>query len=163
MKRDLLLAAAVVFAALAFAQPSFAQQYKWVDQNGKIQYGDTPPPGVKATPLKAPSSGPAAAPAPASKDAKDEPKGALTPAQQDAEFRKRQKDAAKAQEKEAKSAEDTKAKRENCSNAQEQLRVLESGQRVARTDEKGERYFIDDEQRSADIARARKIVQQSCG
>lgn len=160
MKRSLLLAVAAAFAAVALAHASFAQQYKWVDKNGRIEYGDTPPPGAKATPLRKPSGGPA--PAAASKDGKAEPKGPLTPAQQDAEFRKRQETAAKSADKEAKSAEDAKAKRENCSNAQEQLRVLESGQRVARTDEKGERYFIDDEQRSADIARARKAAQQSC-
>jgi type IV secretory pathway VirB10-like protein len=163
MKRPLFLALALAFTALAFADQALAQQYKWLDKNGKTQYGDTPPPGVKATPLKMPSSGPAAAPAPASKDAKNEPKGPLTPAQQDAEFRNRQKDAEKAKEKEAKGAEETQVKRDNCSSAQEQLRVLESGQRVARTDAAGERYYIDDQQRNAGIANARKLVQQWCG
>jgi hypothetical protein len=157
-----LLRSLLVVAIAACATSAIAQQYKWVDQNGKTQYGDTPPPGVKATRLRGPS-GPAAPPASAaSKDAKGEPKGPLTPAQQDAEFRKRQKEAEKAQEKEAKGADEAREKRENCANSQEQLRLLESGQRVSRTDAKGERYFIDDEQRAADVARARKNVQQWC-
>ncbi|MEK7792101.1 MAG: DUF4124 domain-containing protein, partial [Pseudomonadota bacterium] len=43
-----------------------AQVYKWVDQNGKIQYSDQPPPsgavqnekklGIKSSPSSAPSS-----------------------------------------------------------------------------------------------------------
>jgi hypothetical protein len=161
MKRTLFFALAMVFSAA-----SMAQQYKWVDKNGKTQYGDIPPAGVKATPLKGPSSAPAAAPAAeskgAAKDAKGAAKGPLTPAEQDAAFRKRQQDAEKAREKEAKSAEEAQAKRENCANSTEQLRALESGQRVGRTDAKGERYYIDDEQRNAEIAKARKIAQQSC-
>jgi len=51
---------------LAFAATALAQQYKWVDQDGKVRYGDTPPPGVQATRLKPPVSAPAA-PAPAAK------------------------------------------------------------------------------------------------
>jgi hypothetical protein len=153
----------VLLAALAFAGAAMAQQYKWVDKDGRVRYGDIPPPGVKATPLRG-SSGPAApAPAPAQKDAKAAPKGPLTPAQQEAEFRKRQLEAQKAQEKQAQAADDARAKQQNCANAQAQLRLLESGERIARTDAKGERYFVDDEQRKADTVRARKSVSDWCG
>ena len=95
MKKILLMAIALMISAAASAQ-----QYKWVDKNGKTQYGDTPPPGVKATPLRAPT-GPASAPAAAAGkgDSKDEkaaaPKGPLTPAEQEAEFRKRKQEAEK--------------------------------------------------------------------
>jgi hypothetical protein len=37
---------AFFFAALLAASAASAQQYKWVDQNGKVQYGDRPPTGV---------------------------------------------------------------------------------------------------------------------
>jgi hypothetical protein len=162
MKTFFLLAVGLMISAAASAQ-----QYKWVDKNGKVQYGDTPPPGVNATRLRGPTGAPApaATAAPAGKDGKDAKpaaKGPLTPAQQDAEFRKRQEEADKSRDKQAKSAEEEQAKRENCSSAREQLTVLESGQRVSRTDAKGERFFIDDDQRAADIARARKLVQQWC-
>ena len=52
MKKSLLFV-----AALAFATSALAQQFKWVDKDGKVQYGDTPPPGVKATRLQGPASG----------------------------------------------------------------------------------------------------------
>ena len=40
-----------VFLALAFGVAQ-AQGYRWVDKDGKVRYGDVPPPGVKATPLR---------------------------------------------------------------------------------------------------------------
>lgn len=152
-------------AALAFATPVWAQQYKWVE-NGRTRYGDVPPPGVKATPLRGSSALVAPAPAPAAKGAKDAKaasKGPLTPAEQEAEFRKRQIEAQKAHDKSAKEAEEARAKQENCVNAQAQLRLLESGERIAKTDAKGERYFVDDEQRQAETVRARKLVSDWCG
>ncbi len=154
-------------AALAFAGAASAQQFKWVDKDGKVRYGDVPPPGVKATPMRAPA-GPAPAPAAESKGAKDKggkaaaPAGPLTPAQQEAEFRKRQLDAEKAREKEARAAEEARTRQENCQNAQAHLRQVESGQRIARVDAKGERSFLEDDQRAAEAARARKSVGDWC-
>jgi hypothetical protein len=152
MKR--LPAAFVTIAVgLGFSAAALAQQYKWVDQNGRIQYGDAPPPGVQAQRLKPPPSG--AAPA-ARKD--DKGKG-LSP---EAAFRKRQEDAEKDRQKQEQEELAATAKRENCTRAQEQLRQLESGQRIARVDAKGERYFMDDAQIQQELARTRQIVQQSC-
>jgi hypothetical protein len=162
MKKPLLF-----LAALAFAGAAAAQQFKWVDKDGKVRYGDVPPPGVKATPLRAPSGpaapAPAAAAKGAAKDAKAAPSGPLTPAQQEAEFRKRQAEAEKARDKEAKSAEEARGRQENCRTAQANLRQLESGERIARTDAKGERYFVEDDQRAAEVGRARKAVGDWCG
>jgi hypothetical protein len=104
---------------------AFAQQYKWVE-NGKVRYGDVPPPGAQATPLRAPGPG-SAAPAP---EAKKDAAKTLTPEQA---FRKRQEDAQKEREMQAKADQDSLAKRENCSRAQDALRTLESGQRISRT------------------------------
>jgi len=144
-------------AALAFAAAASAQQYKWVDKDGKVRYGDVPPPGVKATPLKW-SSAPASA-APAAKDAK---KGPLSAADHEQEFRKRQQEAQKAAEKSAQAEKEAETKRQNCEGARQQLVTLESGQRIARTDAKGERYFLDDAQTAQELARARQAVQQWC-
>jgi hypothetical protein len=153
---------AVVFAAaMAFALAAGAQQYKWVDKDGKVRYGDSPPPGVKATALKAPPAA-AAASKPGAKDAKGAPKGPLTPAEQEAAFRKRQQEAVKEREKQAQATQETEAKKENCARAQEVLRSLQSGERVARTDAKGERYFLEDEQRAAEAAKAQKSVSEWC-
>jgi hypothetical protein len=147
-------------AALAFAGGALAQQYKWVDKDGRVRYGDVPPPGVKAKPLRAPA-GPAA-PAP-SAAAKEEGKKPLTPAEQEAEFRRRRLEAQKEQEKQAKAAEADQAKQQHCANAKQQLAMLESGQRIASLDPRsGERTFLDDSQRATETARARKAVADWC-
>jgi hypothetical protein len=154
MNRTIIFGLGVLFASAAAAQ-----QFKWVDQNGKVQYGDVPPPGVNAQRLRPPPTGSAPAPAAAAK--KDDKGGkALSP---EAAFRKRQEDAQKDREKEEKSEQEATARRENCTRAQEQLRQAESGQRIARTDAKGERFFLDESQLTQETARLRGIVQQSCG
>ena len=160
MNRTFLLA-----LACAFATTALAQQYKWTDKNGRVQYGDAPPPGVKATPLRPPAAAPAPAPkTPAAKaaDPKAAKKGPLTAAEQEAEYRKRQQDAAKEREKLAQEQQATEATKENCTRAQEALRTLQSGQRVARTDAKGERYYLEDAQIAQETAKAQQAVQQWC-
>ena len=142
---------------MMFATAAAAQLYKWVDKDGKVRYGDTPPPGVKATPLKGPS-GAAAAPSTATKGEKDKGEK-LSP---EAAFRKRQEEAAKDQEKQAKSQQEAAAKQENCARAQEALRSLESGQRLARIDAKGERYYLEDADVARETAKARQAMQQAC-
>jgi hypothetical protein len=148
MKRLSTLALAL---ALAFSANAVAQ-YRWVDKNGRVQYGDTPPPGAGAKPLR-PQPG-AAPPA--------EAKGELTAAEREAEFRKRQLEAGQAREKQEKLAQEAAARKDSCDRAKENLRTLESGQRIARTDAKGERYFLDESQIAQETARARRTVQESC-
>ena len=77
-------------------------------------------------------------------------------------FRKRQEDAQKDREKDEKSEQEAAARKENCSRAQEQLRQAESGQRIARTDAKGDRYFLDESQLAQETSRLRGIVEKSC-
>lgn len=150
MNKAIVLAVSFLFAAAAFAQ-----QYKWVDPDGKVRYGDTPPPGVKATPLKPPPRGAAPSTSAATRDGS---KG-LSP---DAAFRKRQEEADQDREKQAKSDQDAQLKRENCERAQQALRTLESGQRISRTDSKGERYFLDETQMAQETTKARQTVKEWC-
>ena len=150
---------AIIFGlGVLFASAAAAQQYKWTDQNGKTQYGDVPPPGVKAQRLKPP---PGPAPAPSAAGKKDE-KGAAKPLSPEAAYRKRQEEAQKENEKATQAEQEAAAKRENCQRSQEALRTFEAGGRISRTDAKGERYFLDDAQVAQEMAPTRQIVQQSC-
>jgi len=132
-----------------------AQQYKWVDANGKVQYGDVPPPGVKATPLKPPPPAPGSAAVEGKKDAKK-----LTPEQA---FQKRQKEEQERQAKAEKEKSQAASKAANCESARANLRTLESGQRVSSTNAAGERVFMDDAQIAQQLERARKSVSEWCG
>jgi hypothetical protein len=144
---------AVVVAATLSGHAT-AEQYKWTDRDGKVQYGDTPPAGVQATLIKGP-----AASAPTARDANPRP---LSPAEQEAEFRKRRLEAEKAFAKDDKAAQDAEASRENCKNAQDYQRQLEGGQRISRTDAKGERVFMEDDQRALEMTKARKMIADWC-
>jgi hypothetical protein len=157
MLRTLLLVAFMAVAGGAQAQ------IKCWNEGGKRVCGDTPPTGAKVTTLKTPAAPPPAAPAAASKDGKAESKGPLTPAEQEAAFRKRQSEANKAAEKNAAADKEAAAKADNCARARESLRQMEGGQRVARTDAKGERYFLNEAQMAQEMERARQVAQQTCG
>ena len=153
--------ALVFIAGLAFAAAAAAQS-KWVDKDGRVTYGDAPPAGANAAPMRR-----SAAPQPRVEedaDKKDDAKDVkkpLTPAEQDEAFRKRQQDAAKEREKQAKSDSDAAAKRENCTRAQEYVRTLEGG-RVTGTTAQGERYYLDDSQLAQEAATARQNVRDWC-
>lgn len=160
MMRALLFAAGLLVAGTACAQ------YKWTDQNGRVQYGDTPPSGVNAAPVRqrsaaAPRAEPSDSKDDAKDDGKDAKKGPLTPAEQDAAFRKRQQEAAKEREKQAKAEQDTQTKKDNCRRTQEAMRSFETG-RVMRTDAQGENYYLDEAQIEREKSRAQQLMQEWC-
>ena len=81
----------------------------------------------------------------------------------DAEFKKRTQDRQEAEAKAAKEKSDSRESEKNCLDARAQLRALQDGQRIARTDpETGERVVLEDNDRPAEIAAAQKSVDQWC-
>ncbi|GAB3266234.1 DUF4124 domain-containing protein [Chitinimonas naiadis] len=47
---------AFCLSALLASSLAFAEVYKWVDANGKVQYGDQPPPAAKSATVKLPGN-----------------------------------------------------------------------------------------------------------
>ena len=135
-RSSLVVAAGFAVATLLAAPPSLAALYKWLDENGRVVYGDTPPPGAKADRLSA------APPA--------DPGAVRDMASKDAELKKRQQqradDAAKADKDQA----DLVRKRAQCQQARSNILTLRNGGNVYRYNEKGERVFYE----AADRARA---------
>lgn len=152
--------------ALCVALPASAQLYKWVDSNGKVQYSDKPPPSdIKTEKLREPAR---AASAPAAGEAKggtqkDAAKtGPKSAAEQEQAFRKRQLEAAKAQEDEGKKQAQARDKAENCKRAKAALANLQLGGRQMHVDEKGERVFLDDQQIAQETAKAQQQTAAAC-
>ena len=151
-------------------------QWKWKDKSGRIQYSDLPPPAgtpdqdilsKPAAPRRtttapaAPTAGsapsaPAAAPLPA-------PANAQAP-KVDPEFEARRKKAESEVQAKNKAEEErvAAAKADNCARARAQLRTFESGIRVTRTNEKGEREFLDDKQRADETKHAKDVISADC-
>ena len=54
------------------------------------------------------------------------------------------------------------AKQDNCEQAKETLRTLESGLQIARTNPSGERYYLSQAQIDQEIAKTRQSIKKSC-
>src|SRR5712691_6425892 len=138
----------ILFFLLAtFAAGAAQAQIKcWTDANGKRGCGDSPPPGAKVTTVRGTTSAEPAPAAAASKDGKDAKKGPMTAAEKEKDYRERKQEAQKAAAKADAEKQDKAARNEGCERTKEYLRTLESGQRIARTNPSGERYYLDENQ-----------------
>ena len=153
----------VLLIGLALTGVAQAQIKCWTTADGKRACGDAPPPGAKVRMLKGTSASSEEAPAAKGGAATDAKKGPQTAAEREQDYRKRQAEAQKSAAKADQQKQDNDARKENCERSQEMLRTLESGQRIQRSDSKGERYYLDDAQRDQEAAKARAQVQQNCG
>ena len=133
--------------ALAFAAlPAGAALYKWVDENGRVAYGDTPPPGVKAERV-------ATAVPPA------DPNAVRDMAAKDAQIKKRQQERTDEEAKAEKAAADAKAKVDRCAQTRGRLQQLRSDAALYRFNEKGEKVYFDAAEREKSIADSEKMLR----
>jgi hypothetical protein len=165
MRRSLVVLSVALFGA-TLALP-VAAQWKWRGANGQMQYSDLPPPpgvaekdilqrpgntALRGAPLAAaPAASAASAPL-------------LNPKAQEPELEAKRKKAEQEQAEKQKAEEQriAAAKADNCKRAREQMRSLESGMRMARVNEKGEREILDDKMREDEMKRARDMVASDC-
>lgn len=138
-------------ASLLVAGAVNAQIYQWKDDKGRTIISDKPPTGSVAQSRKIETSAPSTSAA-----------SAKSVADRDLEFRKRLKDSETKAEEAKKAESDAAAKKDNCERAKKHLQVLESGERIAMRDDKGERYFLDDTQRQQEQAKAKEAIQANC-
>jgi hypothetical protein len=171
MFRSSLLVLAVVIGS-TLALPAEAQ-WKWRDKSGRIQYSDIPPPpGIADSDILQQPTAPkrqVVIPIQPSGDAANAPASAasaasapLTKGEPELEARRRQIEQDKATK--AKLEEENLAiqRAANCIRAKGAVKGLEDGVRVSRTNEKGEREFLDDKQRAEELVRAKSIVASDC-
>jgi hypothetical protein len=172
--------AALCVALTTLADPAQAQgQWKWRDAQGRVTVSDLPPPREVADKdiLQRPAA-PARAPAPAVPGVAPAAAGAgvaapgvaasapaaarPAPVDKELEARKRAAEAEKAAKAKAEEQRAAAVRAENCKRARQHLATMDSGQRVARINEKGEREVLDDETRAAESRRAREIIASEC-
>lgn len=147
-----------IVSMLALATVAQAGVTRWVDADGKVHYSDQPPPSTaksqKILDLKNNPASPQAAP--------DSKVGEKSLAEKDLESRKRKVQAEETAAKQAKDQEEAKNKKANCEQARNQLQALQEGQRMSKFDEKGERVFLEDNERAKAIAEAKKSADSWC-
>jgi hypothetical protein len=168
----------LVLATALIACTSLAQaQWMWVNEKGVKQLSDQPPPpgtppsrilkaprGQSAAELRkdlateaAPANGEEAPPA----DAKTPPPKP-TLAERNADFNKRQKEAAEKSAKAEAEAQHASEKAKYCAEAKNQIAMLESGMRVSELGPNGERNFMSDEDRAQKLQQNRNAYNKTC-
>ena len=167
------LAAAAALAAHvvpAAAQGTPGAQWKWRDAQGQITVSDRPPPRdipekdvlARPEPAQRRAGAPTAAASAASAPAAGGTAASRTPLDAEVEARRRateQEAAAKARAEEQRLAHQ---RAENCRRARAHMAALESGQRLARVNDKGEREVMDDKARADEIRAAREVIASDC-
>jgi hypothetical protein len=138
--------------ALCLALPASAQIHQWKDENGKTVISDKPPVGYVPAKKQPGNSAPAEQAAPKQPSLAD----------REMEFRKRQKEAQENAEKVKKEEAAAAEKTENCQSARRQLQALESGERIALRNDKGERYYMDDAQREQETLKVKRFLETGC-
>ena len=149
----------LIFLILASAN-AFAEVNKWVDDQGRVHYSDqAPPPEVQAKALRSASEGAGSASSVAGTDA---PAASQSFAEQEAALKRAQqaKQAAAEQAAQKQAAADTL--KANCDNAQQNLRSLQSGERIMEINASGERSYMDDTERQQRVAKVQQDISNSC-
>jgi hypothetical protein len=150
MKRVLLCAALIAWSGVASAVV-----YKWVDTQGKLQYGDRPPDGVHAEVVEilgsraARSTAPVTAPPPAARSQKSNA-APQNPAAQDPNA-KLTVDADVAQTRE-----------KQCAEAQAHYKKLIEGRKLYKTGADGERQYLTSEEIDSERVNAKRDLDATC-
>jgi hypothetical protein len=149
MKRLLLFAALIAWSGIASAVV-----YKWVDAQGKLQYGDRPPDGVHAEVVEMlvshgnTSAARPASPAPAA--ASTVKVAAEKPTPKDVDDRK------------AIDQDVAQAKGKQCTDAQDRYKKLIEGRHIYKTGPEGERQFMTSEEIDTERLNAKRDIDSIC-
>lgn len=137
-------------------------QWQWMDKDGRKVFSDRPPPPdipeksilrqprqAAPLPAPAPNAAPPQAAAPAGKD-------------KQLEENKAKADAAEAAKHKAEEDRMAKARADNCARARQAKLRLAPGQLVGYVNDKGERGFMDEDTRAAELRRADEAIAADC-
>lgn len=159
--RTFLLVAACAAPALGLAQ------WQWIDSAGRRVFSDQPPP--PNVPEKNIVQQPVARPATITLEAPPPPAPPRAPAASgaartgasapEAEARRRAEEAEKRKADEERLA---RQREDNCKRARSAKATLDSGARVVRMNDKGEREVMDDAARASEVQRLQEIIGSEC-
>ncbi|MDP1900709.1 MAG: DUF4124 domain-containing protein [Rubrivivax sp.] len=152
---------------LALAAPMAHAQWKWRDKTGQINASDRPPP------LDIPDKDILSRPEPVADQRRFLPAAAASAASGaaplrapagDRELEARRRATEQEQTAKTKADEERVAtqRAENCRRARSHFAALDSGQRMARVNDKGEREVLDDRARADEMRQAREVMAADC-
>lgn len=153
-----------------------AEIYKWKDKNGAIRYSDVPPPSnVQHEPMLGkkvpkPTGQPPLAPVDGDittainrdKASTEKASADKTPLSKEEAAAKRAKDAEDQKKADQAKQAELKLRQENCKVAKSNLATYVNGGRIAKTNDKGEREYLGDDQINQGRIDAQKDVDKYC-
>jgi hypothetical protein len=145
MKRLLLFAALVAWSGVAGAVV-----YKWVDAQGKVQYGDRPPDNVHAEIVEMLGNHAARTTPARSSEAAPIARTAVPANQSDANTKK------------AVDADVAQTLEKQCAEAQDRYKKLIEGRRLYKTGDNGERQYLTSEEIDTQRLDAKRDVDATC-
>ena len=163
------------FAVLALGAASLPAlaQWQWVDSVGKAVFSDrAPPPEVPDKAIRkrpsvasavnpgAGASGPSIMPATSAASANSAP--AISRTDSALAAKAKQAEQTELAQRGAQESRLRQARADNCARAKSALAHLASGQRVARSNDRGEREVLDDAARSLEQQRLQSVVDTDC-
>lgn len=158
-------------ATVCMVAMTASAQWQWIDKDGRKVFSDRAPPAevqdkniVKRpgnrTAVAASSTGNADTAAPAPQPAVSAPK--LTGTDKDLQDKKKKAEEAEAAKRKDEEEKVLKAKVENCARAKQAKASFDSGVRIARTNDKGEREVMDDSARASEMKRIQSVIETDC-
>jgi hypothetical protein len=145
--------------------PALAQ-WQWLDKDGRKVFSDrSPPPDIpESSILRKPRgrAGDYGAPTPVTTNGQAKPAGGDSELLDKKKQVEKQATDAETAKRKAEEERVAKLKAENCTRAQQAKAGFDSGARMARTNEKGEREFFDEGMRAEETQRLQGIIQQNC-
>jgi hypothetical protein len=142
---------ALALAALLAAAAAHGQVYRWVDEQGKVHYGERPPTGAKASPVQDKLGTPPGAPA---------PKATPDASQQERDFQRRR---VEREQKEARDQQAAERAKQQCEREKTRLAQLRNVRRIqSGVDEKGNLRYMSDGERADAIASQEGAVARAC-
>lgn len=153
----------LICMALCLYALAASAQWQWMDKDGRKVFSDRAPPSdiPEKNILKRPG-GRGAPAAPADPAVTTAAPAAPSGVDKSLQEKKKQAEDAEAAKRRADEERNNRAMAETCSRAQQAKAGLDSGARMSRVNEKGEREFFDDAARAAEGERLQGIINENC-
>ena len=146
----------LVIGCISLPLPAAAGIYQWVDEQGRVHFGDAPPAGAAPREI-------GVDPGPAAEERERAQRRTQRLLREQAERRARRLEGrAKRRAARAVEAEQAAAREGRCRLARENLRVLLIRRPVYWNDGEGQRVYLEDARRSEEIQREREEIRRFC-
>jgi hypothetical protein len=143
---------AIILALIGVFRPGYAEIYKWVDEQGRVHYGDKP--HAQAETIRVEGQGEPAKAPPDDTARREHQQRVLKSMQMERERKQALRRQARAAEEEAE---------QRCAEARQKLADINGAGFLYRRNARGERVIFTDEERAQATTQAEAAVKRYCG